>query len=420
MSGGLHTTIERLAQRLMRRWVPKWHAAFFDPDTGGFHERLGEAFQPIPTGRRRLLTQCRQLALYAHAQADGAYGCSALSQSFAYIVDSFSVPGVAGGWRFSVDEKNAPLDDTYDLYAYAFVIFAFSHYFRATGDEQARVLACGALDFIEARFRIPGLPGLAEALDPAYAPVPDLPRRHESHMHLMEACLFAAQIWSDDPAWRARAEEMAGLFTEYFYDAPLNRLSEYYTSALAPAPRARQIVLEPGHYCEWIWLLKKLAALTEEPARYDALCLPMLEWASTAGWDEVYGGIYDELAPDGTVIADTKRLWPFTEALKANALMLDCGADKDRIKRRVKTMVGVFDRHYMQERGFWTEWLNRDLSPATDYMPGTTPYHLYFGIMETRAVLRARGRWGSWRAVPLALYALRRRLSAGARGMKGR
>ena len=138
-----------------------------------------------------------------------------------------------------------------------------------------------------------------------------------------------------------------------------------------------------------------------------------MEWANKYGWDEEYGGIYDELDPKGNLIKDTKRLWPFAEALKANALMIDSnGTDKVFIKLRMNNMVHVLRDHYIEERGFWTEWLNRDLSPATDYMPGTTPYHVYFGIMETKEILQSRGKTKSLTAgIYISIYTLRRALS---------
>ena len=92
---------------------------------------------------------------------------------------------------------------------------------------------------------------------------------------------------------------------------------------------------------------------------------------------------------------------------------------KQERKNRIAEMVAIFRDKYIEDRGFWTERLNRDLSPLTDYMPGTTPYHVYFGIMETRSILRARG---SSKSVMLdayaAMYRFRRRLSARLRAFK--
>ncbi len=411
MSRGTHSTIRHLSQRLLQRWVPKWHEAFRDP-AGGFHERLGRGFRPLPVAHKRLLTQCRQLAMYSHAspQKGAPDYREDMQWRFEWLVDRFHVL-VNGGWRFSITPEGEPLDDTYDLYTHGFVIFALSHYYRAVRSTRAEELAQRTLQFIERHFRVPGQPGLAEALGEDLNPLPKM-RRHESHMHLLEACLFAYETWGDK-AYMTMADEMVALFSDHFLPEGRAALAEYYTDDLtAPHPEQGHVT-EPGHYYEWIWLLKKHAILKDDPARHDAVCLRLLDWANAHGWDGRYGGIYDELNPDGTILTETKRLWPFTEGLKANALMLDHAKDRQALKDHVARMVAVFRDSYMDERGFWVEWLNRDLSPATDYMPGTTPYHVYFGIMETLEALDRRGRTISIAAGPLAaLYRTRRILSA--------
>lgn len=424
MSFGPRTIIEQLAQKLLIRWVPKWHEVFLDePAKGGqgtFHERLTRGFKPVSLDARRLLTQCRQLAVYSHAsrQKEDTLGFKPdLKQHFENIKSSYFVPET-GGWRFSVTDSGAPKDDTYDLYTISFVIFAFGHYFRATGDDEARVLATGALRFIHQNFRLPGLPGFVEAIDKNLRPVTAI-RRQNPHMHLLEACLFAAEIW-DDKLFVQTGDEMVSLFLNYFFDTDKNALCEWYTDDLKPHPEKGHIV-EPGHYYEWIWLLKKHAEQQGDKHFYNKLCFIMLDWANTHGWDKEFGGIYDEVGIDGAVISDTKRIWPFTEALKANALMLikDRPDNNKARKERIAHMVDIFKNKYIEERGFWTERLNRDLSPLTDYMPGTTPYHVYFGIMETRDILRSRGKGKSF--VPLAyrmFYRLRRKLSNSLRDIK--
>lgn len=413
MNFGTHSTIEFLAMRLLNRWVPKWYGAFTDPRSGSFYERLGGDFKPLQTGTRRLLTQCRQLAIYSHASIQPGVDIPGLDllRHFNHILDHYLVPST-GGWRFSVDDDGRPLDNHYDLYALSFVIFSFSHYFRATGDARARDQALATLRFIDKHFRLPGLPGLAEELDTALNPLPKI-RRQNPHMHLLEACLFAGETWPwDDGVFSTMAREMIGLFDTAFYNPANTMLGEFFTDDLQPHPDNGHHV-EPGHYFEWIWLLKKFGA------GHNGVCAALLGWANRYGWDDIHGGIYDVLDPSGAIIADTKRLWPFTEAIKANALMLDSAPDKDRIKSRIAAMVSVFRSRYMQERGFWVEWLSRDLKPRTDYMPGTTPYHVYFGIMETRRILNDRGSSMSLVAGPIALYyRARRNLSARVREMR--
>lgn len=413
MRFGPRTVVERMSHRLLARWVPKWHEAFYDPLRDNFHERLARAFLPAPAGYRRLLTQCRQLALYSHASLQkGTLGFRPdLKKHFTSLCRKFRVEET-GGWVFSVKDEGGVHDGTYDLYASAFVIFALCHYARATKDEAARSLARATLDFIDKKFRLPNTPGLAEALDEKLRPV-SRPRRQDPHMHLLEACLFAEELWGD-PAYAAMADEIVELFFSHFYDEKENILCEWFGADLKPDPEKGRRC-QPGHYFEWVWLLKKHAALRGDPARHDAVCRRLLDFGNEHGWDKGYGGIYDEVAPDGTILTDTKRIWPFTEALKANALMLESYAqERPAIKKRIAAMAEVFERYYMRERGFWTERLSRDLSPATDTMPGTTPYHVYFGIMETRDALRTRGRGRVQSLIPFLhghAYRLRRRAS---------
>lgn len=411
MNHSTHTNVEYLAQRLLQRWVLKWHEAFPDPLTGGFYERLGKGFKPRFVGNRRLLTQCRQLSIYSHAflqKEKTSLFNPPLCEYFEAIIKNYYVPETAG-WRFSLDDQGQPADNTYDLYSLTFVIFGFSHYYRATKDQRAKEYARQTLAFIKDKFAMPGLPGYAEALNEDLTCIPRT-RRQNPHMHLLEACLFAEETWHES-CYAEMADQLVGLFIDYFYIADKSQLCEFFTDELKPHPETGSRV-EPGHYFEWVWLLKKYATLRGDANKYNDLCFSLLKWANDYGWDPVYGGIFDVLTPEGQVITDTKRIWPFAEALKANALMIDSAPDRDAIKARMKEMVNVFRNNYMQERGFWVEWLNRDLSPATDYMPGTTPYHVYFGIMETRIVIHDRGDSVSLRSgMGVAAYTARRSVS---------
>ncbi len=250
---------------------------------------------------------------------------------------------------------------------------------------------------------------VAKALDENAKPLQQM-RRQNPHMHLLEACLFAHEIFSD-AAYEKMADELHWLFQTYFFDSAQCALYEFLTHDLKPDPD-KGGHLEPGHYFEWVWLLKKHAALKGDASLHDPVCHKLLGWANKYGWDDTHGGIFDTVGLDGRVINGTKRIWPFCESLKANALMLNTAPDRQAIKDRISAMVDVFESKYMQERGFWTEWLNRDLSPAADYMPGTTPYHVYFGIMETWDVIEGRGESKSLvSSVEERLYAWRRSLS---------
>ena len=411
------STIEHLSHKLHRRWVPKWHEAFNDLEHGGFYERLGKGFKPVHTEHKRLVTQCRQIAIYSRATLDSRspnYRTD-LREKLAFLEEKYLVPQT-GGWRFSIQPDGTIKETIYDFYAHAFVIFTLSLYYKATKDDHAQKLAAQTLELLDSQFHPARGPGLLEALDENLNPVPSI-RRQNPHMHLFEACLFAYDTWKEG-RYILMAEEMHDLFTARFYDPVTHTLGEFFSNDLTPHPEKGHLV-EPGHHFEWVWLLKKYADLTglDNKLLQDQRN-QLLSWANTYGYDTKYGGIYDVLDREGEVIEATKRIWPFAEALKANAMMLDSGEDRDFLKQRMAEMVDVFEKGYIQERGFWTESLNRDLSPRTDYLPGTTPYHLYFGIVETLSYLKSRGKSKSWRSLPRAFaYESRRWLSQFVQGL---
>lgn len=416
MGNGLHSTFQPLKSKLVKRWCPKWYEAFQDPLLGGFYERLNRNFKPLLTGQRRLVSQCRQLSIYSHLAAhEKLNDYKTLKDLFQFIVEHYH-DARTGLWWFSIDDAGNVKDRYADLYALSFVIFSFSHYYRATGDQRATSLARQVLDLIDRDFRMTGLPGLAEAIDEDHKPLPKL-RRQNPHMHLLEACLFAYDIWAA-PEFLKMADDMTRLFYAHFYDPRSKSVIEFFTDDLKPHPEEGHKI-EPGHAFEWVWLLKKHARLHGVIDREDATALQLLLNANAKGWDVEHGGIYDALDPSGNVLADTKRIWPFCEALKANTLMINAAPDRQEIKDRVAEMIAVFNDKYMDDRGFWTEWLSRDLQSSTDYMPATTPYHVYFGIMETADILDERGGSKSISAgLKSGLYGLRRDASAALKKIK--
>lgn len=413
----MRSVVEDLARKLYRRWVPKWHHAFADNIYGGFYERIAEKFKPLDMGYKRLVTQCRQISIYSHASTvpESRNFAQDLEERFSFLVSSYHKDN--GGWVFSVKDDGSPHDSHYDLYAHAFVIFTLSLYYRASYSEKAAQLAEQTLGFIDKNFR--ASKGFHEALDEDMSPIARI-RRQNPHMHLLEACLFAYDTFGKD-SYMNMADELYMLFQDIFYDQTTHTLGEFFTDTWKPHPDQGHIV-EPGHHFEWVWLLQRyrVAKQSNDPEIIKTM-RELLDWANTYGWDQTYGGIYNALNRKGEIVDDKKRIWPFAEGLKANAMMLDLVDDRDSIKDRTYEMIEVFRKKYILERGFWTEILNRDLSPASDYLPGTTPYHLYFGIVETQEYLKARGPSKSISNGFLGvIYATRRKLSSAVQLLKAK
>lgn len=372
--------MRELRDHALERWLPVWLDAFADHRRGGFYERLDSEMQPLPMGYKRLLTQCRQLFVYSQGYAytgDARY-YTALSRGMHFLQQAYHVPHT-GGWRFSVTDDGAPHDDTYDLYGQAFVILALSFVVRATHSNQAHHFVETTLEFLAHHAHRAA--GFAEQLDSALQPRAVV-RRQNSHMHLFEACLFAYEI-TGIPSAATLAGEIFALFMEHFFDNTRGNLVEFFSDRWQPHPTFGHIV-EPGHHYEWIWLLDKYATLGLVPR--SMILAPMQRlyaWAQTHGRDPAYGGIFNRVNRyDGAVLDDNKRIWHVTEALKAHAVMQRYAtpAATDSPQPTAELL-----RTYVSANGAWVETKNRTMQAASQFLPGTTPYHLLMGVCEAGA-----------------------------------
>lgn len=301
-----------------------WLDAFSDPK-GGFYERLDHNHKPIDLPKR-LLTQCRQIYVHALSGVD-------TQLQFDWMVKNYRDKN--GGWKFS------DTDNKYDLYAHAFVILACAATYNAD-------IAKETLTFVKK----------------------NLWRIDEQNplMHLLEACLAMACI-SRDPIYRDTADEILALFFDRFFNG--KTLAEFFE---ADGTRKKNHI-EAGHQAEWIWLLSECERVFKKDDQMitDAKTA-LFTWVKTHGIDTQYGGIFNAQTEDGTVIDNKKRIWPICEAIRAARVMGDTAlADQ---------LTACLKEKYITKDGFWIEMLGRDLTPAVNYLPGTTPYHIYGALKD--------------------------------------
>lgn len=319
----------------------KWFDAFANP-AGGFHERLDHNLKPIALPVR-LLTQCRQIYVYASAGMD-------MRGQMDFVLKNYRV-AATGGSRFSMS------DDSYDLYALAFVLLACA----ATKNE---TYARETIGFIDRGFRKEGRVGLVNALNAQLTPQPG-ELRQNPHMHLLESCLAMMEV-SNDPIYRNYADEILDLFFGVFFDGTLG---EYFEDNGERHTEKGDLV-EAGHHAEWIWLLDRYRDVTgNDDPRIAPAAVALFDFVRQHGHDKTHGGIFNVQKRDGVIVDEKKRIWPVCETLRAARIMGDVELARD--------MTALLKGDYLQSNGFWIEALNRDLTPASDYYPGTTPYHLY-------------------------------------------
>jgi len=338
----MKNAIQQMYLQAHNVWVPRWFEIFSDP-AGGFYERLDADLKPIDMPRR-LVMQCRQIMVYS--MADREHYAEKLAEGFSYMRRVYDVNGIP---VFNPTERH------YDLYALAFILSACAAY----RTKEAFAYADSVLEFIQIHFAADV--GLYESLDLSLKPRA-VQRRQNPHMHLLEGALAMLEA-TGDMRYRTLADDMVALFFDRFFNG--THLFEFFDADL----KNPLTIVEAGHHAEWVWLLDWYKKHAGADPRINAAQERLYAFATVHGIDRQYGGVYNQQNIDGSIVEENKRIWPQMETLRAACIMRD-----EAVQNHFVTLL---QQKYLHADGIWTEELDRHSRSKADWLPGTTPYHVY-------------------------------------------
>jgi len=385
LQASLTAARDRLRGWLLRDALPLWTSTGIDPATGGFRESLDRRTGTPTAAPTRPRVPPRQI--YA-VLAGAALGWDGPAEPLALRAlgdyhDRFRVAD--GTLRLAPEGEGA--SRPFDLYDQAFALFAYA---ALAGAIPARRSAMEAeavhlLATLRERLRHPA-GGFEEDAPPR------LPLRANPHMHLFEAAL-AWEAVSEDAAWPALADEIAGLALTRFIDAETGALREFFAADWTPMPDETGRIVEPGHQFEWAWLLVRWGLKRD---RQDALAAARRLFAIGCAH-----GICPErkmavlsLTDDFAVLDPVARLWSQTEWLKASLAMAEVAeteAERAACRRQALDAVSALERFLDTETpGTWHDRLGPNGTFVDEPAPASSFYHIVCAISELDAVL-ARG-----------------------------
>lgn len=358
--------------------LPLWSTMGWWDEQACFFETLNLDGTPDRTAPMRVRTQARQIYVYAHAHilGVGPDGLDLARTALTSLRQRAWAPDGRPGWVHVLAPDGSvqnPLRDTYD---HAFILHALAWFHRATGESVALDWADETLDYMDTALVAP-LGGWAEN------DTNSQPRRQNPHMHSFEA-LLALYEASGQARYLARAAELYQLFRTRFFDEKLGVVREFFEPDWRLLPGDASDQLEPGHFMEWVWLLRRYEKACGRPIGDQTSVL--LENGRRLGLDVASGFLRDEVYPDGRIKAPTRRLWPQTEYAKA--LMVEYRAHGDPALSGEAQ--GVIDRmlaSYLTDvpPGGWRDVFDGDGKPTGDRMPASSLYHLFGAVAELMA-----------------------------------
>lgn len=359
---------------LTQKALPLWSQRGFNTETSLFHERLTWDGTPIALPQLRLMVQARQVATYCRAEIDGLFyaGDKAIACLNAIEKLYWRRDGKPG-WIFAINPQNEPADTTRDLYAHAFILYAYAWAYRLTGKAHYSTSAKHIFHETLTIFSTPS-GGFLDSV-----PLKDTIRRQNPHMHLLEACLALFEN-TQDPDYLQYAHDLVTLAQKHFINSESCLLLEFFNDDLSPLHPIGQNRVEPGHMFEWSWLFHeytRLAPASPDNEAIRTLAHNLKHKAEQYGVLNNY--VVDALNDAGTLQEATLRIWPQTERLR----MLHCTnnqTDHSILREYEHKMLMTFLRDTLS--GGWIDRLHPNHDAISDHMPASSLYHIYSGARE--------------------------------------
>jgi N-acylglucosamine 2-epimerase len=220
-----------------------------------------------------------------------------------------------GNWYFSLTREGKPLIQPYNIFSDCFAAMAFSELYKATGDEENKLIALTTFSNIQKRQNNPK--GLYNKAFPGTRPL----KSFSLPMILCNLSLIMEDILGTEQVART-IQPLIKEVMEVFYDSASGLILENVTPEGEFSDSFEGRLLNPGHTNESMWFMMDLAVRNNDKLLIDK-SIEILLRSTEKGWDEKHGGLFYFLDikgyPAQQLEWDQKLWWVHIETLIAMA-----------------------------------------------------------------------------------------------------
>jgi cellobiose epimerase len=373
------------AERQLNEFImPFWRTYAPDQKRGGFHGRINNDMSIEPEAVKGQILNARILWTFSavYRKYKNNEDLQLARRAYEYIIAFFFDPQ-HGGYYWSLKPDGTPSETKKQIYAQAFVIYAFSEYYKVTGEQAVLQKAIDLFRLIEKNSFDSGKNGYIEARNREWKEMEDIrlsekdmnvAKSMNTHLHVLEAYANLYTVWKD-PLLKKQLENLIRIFADtiidkndhhqlLFFDADWNSQSTHISF---------------GHDIETSWLLHEAAHILGNQdliARITAISLDMSE------------AVKKGLAPGGALYYEADRKgkhheheiewWAQSEAVVGylNAYMLKGSASDLAIACKVARFIEEFVVD--KEHGEWFFRVTEDGKPILKHEKAgfwKCPYH---------------------------------------------
>lgn len=303
-------------EELCSNILPFWMNKTLDETYGGFYGACEDDGTPIDKASKCLILGARLIWSFASAyrvMGDPAYKAMA-KRAYDYFLAHF-LDKEYGGAYYMLDYKGDPEQDMKMIYGQAFVIYAFSEYARATGDQDAITKALEIFELIEKHAYDPTRLGYFELCDRDWSMRAsqesninegvDACKTMNTHLHLIEGYTSLLRVWRNE-----RMESKVKEHLDVMLDKIVDQAKGHYIMFFREDWSKSSNDISYGHDIEGTWLMMETCEVLgnqAETERAIPICLHMADACLKEGVNPNGSMVY-EFSPDQNHV-DTRRSW---------------------------------------------------------------------------------------------------------------
>ncbi len=325
-----------LRQDVLGVWFPRT----VDHEHGGFYSNFARDWQPTKSQGKFSVFQGRMTWIAAQIvmrRPDLKDQYLPIVQHGVEFLSNVMWDKQYGGFFWGLDDEGqiSPLySDGKDLYGISFDLYGAAAAYQATHDPKALELAQNTFRWIDQHAHDAKnggyfewltregkvVEGKPDAVTPQSVPLGAFFIGYKSmntHIHLLESLTQLYAVWKDD-ALRQRLEEMLALVRDKICVQP-GVMNLFFTNDWRPIPDYDSY----GHDVETAYLMLEAEDVLghgHDP-RTEHMAKQLVDHALANGWDEIYGGFFQDGTTFGKPESKLKDWWVQMEGLNSLLLM---------------------------------------------------------------------------------------------------
>ena len=376
----LHILRREVQECLTQNILPFWLDNMLDHERGGWYGQMtgdGIIVKDAPRGAilyaRLLWTMSAAYRVLTRVKSEGVkseeykFLLEAAAMTKDYILNHF-VDREYGGTYWSVTADGEPLDTKKQFYAQGFILYSFSEYARATGDEEALKIALQLFNVIERHGWDSEHGGYIEACTRDWQPIADMrlsakdenfPKSQNTHLHIIEPYTNLLKNGpTPNPSPREGKSSPVAKAVSRLITLFTNRIlnpETYHLDLFFDMDWTRKSTTESyGHDIECSWLLHEAALALGDKAILNKV-EPIVREVAAASEKGLQpdGSMIYEGEPDGSHFDGDRHWWVQAEAVVGFFNLYQHFGDEAALNKTLRLWQYIKDHLIDHERGEW-------------------------------------------------------------------